>query len=57
MGAEGGGRLGGGWEMPNMARSGSSSDFFLVRIDLGVLWLTPTAGVVGTDLGNLPPFA
>ena len=40
-----------------MARSGSSSDLFLVRIDLWVLWLAPLEGSVGTDLGNLPPFA
>lgn len=57
MGAEGGGGLGGRGEMPNMARSGSSNDFFLVRIDLWVLLLAPLEGVVGTDFGTLPLFA
>lgn len=56
MGAEGGGGWGGREEIPSMARSGSSSDFFLVRIDLWVLLLAALEGVVGTDLGTLPPF-
>ena len=42
--------------MPSMARSGSSNDFFFVRIDLWVLLLAPLEGVVGTDLGPLPLF-
>jgi len=57
IGAEGGGGWGGRWEIPNMARSGSSNDFFLVRIDLWVLLLAPFEGAVGTDFGTLPPFA
>lgn len=57
MGAEGLGGWGGRWEMPSMARSGSSSDFFLVRIDLWVWLLAPLEGVLGTDLGTLPPVA
>jgi hypothetical protein len=40
--------------MPNIARSGSSNDFFLVRIDLWVWLLAPLEGVVGTDFGTLP---
>ena len=54
MGAEGRGGWGGRWEMPNMARSGSSNDFFLVRIDLWVVLVAALAGVAGTDLGPLP---
>lgn len=42
--------------IPSIARSGSSSDFFFVRIDLWVLWFAPLEGVVGTDLGILPLF-
>ena len=58
MGAEGGGGWGGrGDDMPSMARSGSSNDFFFVRIDLWVLLLAPWEGVAGTDLETLPPFA
>ena len=57
MGAEGGGGWGGRGEMPSMARSGSSNDFFLVRIDLWVLLLAALEGVAGTDLETLPPFA
>ena len=57
MGAEGGGGWGGRGEIPSMARSGSSNDFFLVRIDLWVLWLATLEGVAGTDLETLPPFA
>ena len=43
--------------MPSIARSGSSNDFFLVRIDLWVLLLAAWEGVAGTDLEILPPFA
>jgi len=57
MGAEGRGGWGGRGEIPSIARSGSSKDFFLVRIDLWVALLAPLEGVVGTDLGTLPPFA
>ena len=54
MGADGGGGWGGRGEIPSIARSGSSKDFFLVRIDLWVLLLAPLKGVAGTDLETLP---
>lgn len=55
IGAEGGGGCGGRGEIPSIARSGNSSDFFFVRIDLWVLLFAPFEGVVGTDLGTFPP--